>query len=473
MKFCPTCGVKLQTGNPKFCTECGTNLQLPTAPTGKTEEAVPTQPTRISPSGHEDVETRKLSAYELGLRLEAMAADIFGNMGYTTEKRKKVPTRTGSVCEFDVYLERGTRRMAIECKSYDLSRSVGVSDLHVFKDKLNESGIYSGVFITNTIFSEDAEKLATSTDANIDLWDGDLLREKYFAYVLGRPGTGVDQHAVLPLTADFATASHLSLRNRHAVRLFSPVLLYHPYVLVSYRLRARRKDPSGKPHSFSDSGTYFVDAMDGDIINRDTGVMESIGGIFKKKEERLQSREDKMVADDLKNIPPVTKAILSTSDYRVAVEKPSMTNEDAGETVRDYVIKKNKRVVSYQVKVKGELVTRSFQFVPGANEVTIHITRLVHVPKWDLNFEAGRSSFSRRILASSNRTLVDGLAKCSMCTILKKSSVVVCEECGRPLCEKHSYLEGRWLCRDHISNALREQVKSTGLFSRLKTGLSH
>jgi hypothetical protein len=471
-KFCPECGTRLSEPNPKFCPECGANLGHQEARPVDTAKAIPPPPSPDArPSVHEDVEMRKVNAYELGQRLEQMAASIFKNLGYSVEVRKKVQTRTGSVCEFDVLLRRGQRTMAIECKNYDVSRAVGIQDLHVFRDKLVQSDIYSGIFITNTTFSEDAVKLATDTDTNIDLWDGAELRERYTATALGRLGTGVDEHTVLPLATDFSTATSLPLKNRHVVQLFNPMLVYHPYIQVSYRLQARRKDGARKTHRFSDSGTYFVDALEGDIINRDKGMMVSIGDIFKGKEARLSSKEDRMVAEDLKGLPSTTKAVLSTTEYKTVVEKSSFTIEEAAETVRSYAMKKNTQDVSYEKKIKGESVTRTFRFTPEAGEISICGTKMIHAPQWNMTFEAGRSIFSRRILASSNRVLADGLAMCSVCTLLKKQSVVVCEECGRPLCEKHSYLEGRWLCQDHISNALREQIKSRGIFSRIKAGL--
>jgi hypothetical protein len=75
-----------------------------------------------------------------------------------------------------------------------------------------------------------------------------------------------------------------------------------------------------------------------------------------------------------------------------------------------------------------------------------------------------------RFLASSGRSLEDGLAECRKCTLLKKETVAVCEVCGTPLCGKHAYQEGGWLCEDHISDKLREETKGTGLFSRFKLG---
>jgi len=418
---------------------------------------------------HEEAEMGRLTTYELGKRLEEMAATIFRSMGYAVEVRKKVPTRSGSVCEFDVFLQRGPRKMAVECKNYDVSRSVGVQELHVFKDKLAESGVYSGVFVTNTTFSDDASKLASST--SIDLWDGYELRERFMATHLGRMGTGLDQHTILPLATSFAAATYLPLRNRDAVHLFNPTLIYHPYIQVSYRLQARRKDAAKKSHRFSDTGTYFVDALDGDIINRDRGVITGIGDLFKGKEARLAGRENAMVAEDLNGIVPVIQPVAATSEYKAVVEKPVIAIEEAAETVRTYAIKKNTQEVRYQVKVKGEMVNRAFKFIPEAGEVSIYGLKLVHVPQWDMSFEAGQSIFTRRILASSNRVISDGLAQCSWCGMMRKPSIVVCEVCGRPLCEKHSYSEGRWLCLDHASSALREQVKSQSLFGRLKSGL--
>jgi len=462
--------VPLPQPNPRFCPECGTNLQsYDIRPNEPPREVIPIQAAAPVPQLHEDTEMGRLSTYELGRRLESMAASIFESMGYSVEVRKKVPTRSGSVCEFDVYLQRGPRRMAVECKNYDVSRSVGVQDLHVFRDKLLDSGIYSGVFITNTSFSDEAEKLAEAS--SIDLWDGSELREKFTATALGRMGTGLDEHTILPLATNYAAATNVPLKNREAVHVFNPMLVYHPYIQVSYRMQARRKDGANKTHRFSDSGTYFVDALDGDIINRDRSVIAGIGDLFRGKEARLAGREAMMVAEDLKNISPMKKAVASAPEYKVVVEKPVISIREAAETVRGYAMKKNTQNVRYEKKIKDETVVRTFQFVPEANEVSMYGEKLIHVPEWDMNLEAGQSVFSRRILASSNRVITDGLAICSICTILRKASAVVCEECGRPLCEKHSYLEGRWLCQDHISNALKEQIKSKSFLSRLKAGL--
>ena len=55
----------------------------------------------------------------------------------------------------------------------------------------------------------------------------------------------------------------------------------------------------GKSHAFSDEGTYFVDALDCEITTGEKNIVGNIIGFFKNKEERLSSKEDKLVSEDL------------------------------------------------------------------------------------------------------------------------------------------------------------------------------
>lgn len=467
MKFCPNCGTSLKSPNPKFCPECGEKLQ--------SEESLISQQKQsdfnANPSQIEkEPQPVKYNTYTLGVDLENTTASIFEKMGYLVEKRKRVPTKSSATAEIDILLIRGNRKRLVECKNYDPSRSVPVSDMRVFKDKLSDTGILSGVFVTNTYFSEDATKLADSV--GIELWDGDEHKEKFYAYSIGRiRNPSLIDAPVLPLTMDFSTASSLYLRNKNAVRLFSSVLLYHPYIIVKYRLQAKRNDPTRKSHSFSDSGTYFVDALDGDIINGETNIVGNILGFIKSKEERLRSKEDKLVTEDLDTITPVSQAVLSNADYNVSPAEPEISEEEATKIVKSHLIEKNKKEVSYETKKRGEIETRYFSFVPRLNEISVRGVKMVYVPKWNLEYESGDNSFSRRYLASSSRTLEDDLAKCRKCTLLKRDTVAVCEKCGIPLCEKHAYEEERLLCEDHISDSLRQEIKGKSVFSTFKRKL--
>lgn len=160
---------------------------------------------------------------------------------------------------------------------------------------------------------------------------------------------------------------------------------------------------------------------------------------MKSKKERLESKEDRFVSEDLEKLAAASKPVLSNSDYTVSVAEPEITEEQAAKNVKSHVIGKNKETISYEVKKYGEYETREFDFVPRLNEITVRGVKMVYVPKWNLEYEPGEHSFSRRYLASSSRMLEDDLAKCRKCTLLKKDTVAVCEVCGVPLCEKHVY----------------------------------
>ena len=76
----------------------------------------------------------------------------------------------------------------------------------------------------------------------------------------------------------------------------------------------------------------------------------------------MKSKEDKLVSEDLENIEPVSKPVLSNSDYRVSPAEPEITEADALKIVKSRVIEKNKEDVSYEAKVRGEVETRDFSF---------------------------------------------------------------------------------------------------------------
>jgi hypothetical protein len=372
----------------------------------------------------------------------------------------RAPTRSGPLAEIDLILTRGNRRKAVECKNYDPSRAVGTSELRVFKDKLNDIGIASGVVVTNTAFSRDAEQLAVSV--GIELWDGEELREKFFAFAIGRiQKPSLLQDPILPIQLDFLTASGLSLNNSHVVSLVNAVLLYHPYFIIKYRLFSQRKDPTGKIHKVNDEGSCIIDSLDGDIINREKGALQSISGLFQSKEKKIESRKDQLVTKDLMSLEAVREPVLKTSDYNVSVVDPAIVEEDALKLTRAYVVEKNITKADYRIKVRGEWDTRSIKIVPKQNEVSIRGQRLVYVPIWNLEYEAGSRTLERRFLASSGEVIENDFAKCVKCTLIKKQPIAVCEECGAPVCEKHSRQEGnRWLCEEHSSS------QTSGLFSK-------
>ena len=416
----------------------------------------------------------KPNVFELGVALEKTVASIFEKMGYKVEMRVHPETKTGAAEEIDIVLTRGKRKKAVECKNY-ATNAVGAKELRGFQNKLEDARIDSGVFVTASVFTREARQFAEAKE--IELWDNKELREKVYAYAINRldANPSLVTHSVLPVAQDFSSASRLSMRNSGAVRLFSSMLIYHPYVVTKFRLSASRKDSTGEIHRINDEGECVIDALDGDVINKEEGILGKFAGMLKNREERAERKEDKLVIKDVLNIREVRETVLKTSEYDVSVDEAAITEQEAKEITRDYVVSKNTRTVRYEQKKKKKLDDdfgipdiKTMKIVPKEDEIAIRGQKLVLVPKWSLEYESGKRSYQRKYLASSGSVIEDGLAKCNKCSVIHRATVAVCEECGVTLCDKHALSEGsRLLCEDHISDALRTQLKSKSVKGRL------
>lgn len=454
LKFCPLCGAPLQIQGSRFCPSCGAGLvsnQINNA-----QSSILTESKHEAPQDEE--QETKLKVYDLGVKLEETTAAILQKMGWSTQLRQRMPTRSGPNAEIDVLVTRGNRRRAVECKNYDTSRAVGIAELRVFKNKLDDIEIASGLFVTSSYFSKDAQDFSESN--MLEVWDRDELREKYFLYALGRlVNPSLVKDPVLPVQMSYTQVTTLQLKNPQAVQLQTAKLFYHPYILVKYRLRSERTDPTKKKHVVVDDGTAVVDALDGDVINPGTGILSSIGGLLKNAQERAESKSEKIVYNDLLSLSPEKQTILKTSDYDVSVAEAEVSEESAISLMKDYVVKKNTKTVTYQKGRKEDLDISTMKIVPKKKEIILRGSKLVYVPKWDLQYEAADWSFSRRFVASSGGVVEDPLAKCDKCKLMKKPAEVLCEVCGRPLCEKHSVFEdGRWMCSNHSSAPKKQGI---------------
>jgi hypothetical protein len=229
-----------------------------------------------------------------------------------------------------------------------------------------------------------------------------------------------------------------------------------------------RKDPTGRVHKIVDEGTCIIDAIDGDVTNRQSGIVEGISGLLGPKEKRAERKEDKLVARDLMSEFPEKQTLASTSEYRVKVLETQVSDAVAWKIAREYVIDKNTRTIRYEPKKSKDSIPRTMKIAPKEAEVSRRGMSLVFVPKWDIQYESGQMTFQRRSLATSGTVLRDSIAKCEKCSMLHRSTIAVCEICGLPLCEKHVYEEaGALLCENHLSKESREKLKSKTFLSRV------
>ena len=223
----------------------------------------------------------KTGTHELGKSLEDMTEQILKRQGYSTETRKRLADKLGSKHEIDVLGSKGKSNiLAVECKYYAEGRNVGIEEIRNFQMKLTDLKIRNGLFVTNSTFSSNAEKYAEGK--GLRYWDGHELREKYFSLIIGRLGAAekITFDLALPNNVEYQKATEVSLANPEAAKVSQSNLVFHPYYRIEYRLKSTRLDPTKRKHTINAEGTYLLDGLDAEIINRKEKMTSKLFGFL-------------------------------------------------------------------------------------------------------------------------------------------------------------------------------------------------
>ncbi len=398
-----------------------------------------------------------MSIYKLGVNLEDMTEKIHQSMGYSTQRRQRLADRDNIKHEIDVYAIKGSRVRAIECKNYDPSRSVGIKELRDFHSKVSSLRIKDALFVTNTSFSSESEKFALSK--NINLWDGDELKERFFSMTLGRLGSGQQTllELSLPVNMTFEEISKLELSNPELAKIQARLVL-HPYYRIDWKVDIIRYDSARGKHRLQAQGVYVIDAIDGEIINPKENLVSSlVGGLFKKSDEKLAMKEEKQIVEDLIAMKPEPRyKVTQTSEYAASQLKPTVKAETAQKTAVQQIIDDTRKEESYEVRTRHGEETKKILLMAKPSEVIIKKSSLIYVPKWDLDIEYGQVTFMRKALAASKTMLVDTIAYCPRhfsigdTQLVKKQTYAICEICGGAFCKEHTFqAEGKFYCEEH------------------------
>jgi len=486
MKFCSECGSKLPTETTKFCSNCGTNLSAigtgnTTATNLPPKQAIESISNLQEPAGQNETtvitatigeeeiaEEKPMSAHKLGINLEDMTEKIHQSMGYTTQRRQRLPDKDGVKHEIDIYATKGNRVRAVECKNYDASRAIGIKELRDFHSKVAALKIKDALFVTNTVYSSESEKFANSR--NIILWDGDELKERFFSMTLGRLGTGQQTilELALPINATYEEVSRFELANPELTKMQTR-LIFHPYYRFEWKLDIVRHNPAHGKHRLQAAGIFIVDALDGEVINPKENISSKLSGLFKRGEEKLAKREEKQIIHDLIEMKPESKYnVYQTSEYAVSQLRPTVKTETAQKTVIQQAIDETKREETYEVRTRNGEETKSIFIIAKPNEVIIKKAALIYVPKWNLDIESGQITFMRKALAASKTVLVDTISYCPRhlsigdVQLVKKQTAAICEICGGAFCQEHIFqVDGKYFCEEHNPNKpTPEQTKT-------------
>lgn len=466
MKFCPECGKDLK-GSSKFCPECGFNLS---SVTQNKLEPISEKSSPTSDEYEEYEEPVKRTTRELGNNLEEEVGRIFKNRGYETMLRQKLRgLKSNQLNEIDILAKRGKVTVAIECKNYNDDRKVGIAEIRDFVGKLDDLGLNRGYFVTTSDFSTDAAGWAehNPSEAQLELWDGSTFMEQYKSTVLGRNGVKVTQieNCIEPQSS-MEDYTQLALKNPEDVIVRRQELIFHPFYIVSFDFSENFKTPDKKIHAAHNSGEYFVDGLSSEIIYH----KDENGYVFSTSDdEEKQFVHDIETFEAKSNLPIIERAGLT-----IKKNDPAISPKDAEFKARSQIRKDNMYKVPYEVRVSREEVeTRDYPYVPNSNQIRIK-SRLVYVPKVEIEFESKEYTYLRIIFPASEIWIKDEIAKCRH-FMRTKDTFAVCDVCGIAKCEKDIVIdESKELCycKKHIPEEIKEKSKGDSFTGKVKKKFS-
>ncbi|MBS3923334.1 MAG: restriction endonuclease [Nitrosarchaeum sp.] len=465
MKFCPECGKDLK-GSTKFCSECGYSLQSLISNEIQSETEIKSNSINVDDESTSEIwqESIQKTTRELGDNLEESVERIFKDRGYETSLRQRLRGKSGQLNEIDVLAKRNKITVAIECKNYDENRKIGIAEIRNFVAKLEDLDINRGFFITSSDFSSDAVGWAQNNpnEKQLELWDGSTFMEQFKATVLGRTNSKIVriENCIEP-KGNIDDFTNLTLHNADRVTLRRCDLIFHPFHIVTFNLNEEFKTPDKQIHTSHNSGSYFVDGLSGEIIYH----QDDHGYVFETSDD-----EEKQFVKEIENYNPVGKLELTqkTGSQIIKVE-PSIASNDAQFRVRIHASKDNQSRVPYEVRIsKDTYESRDFLHKPDPNKI-ITKSRLVLVPKVDIEFESKEYSYSRIVFPASEIWVKDEIAKCKH-LIGSKHTFAVCEICGIAKCEKDIMIDDNDICfcKKHASQDLKDKNKRSIIPDKLK-----
>ncbi|OPY37460.1 MAG: Restriction endonuclease [Methanoregula sp. PtaU1.Bin051] len=422
MAFCHECGNQLK-GTEKFCGNCGCklsdninleisqdqDLNLEREETHDENKAIP-----------------KIRDPTIGKNFENVVEQIYIHAGYITEKRQRIPGKSGYTNEIDVIAIKGRDKVAIECKNY--LTQVGIQPIRDFAEKLQDLGHeWRGVVASYTDFSSDAEEFAKSR--NIELLNNNDIKERLYSALSGRSAEKGDRIFIedtLAVNIDYDKATFLDLCNSNHISVSTAKLVFHPYFRFNYKMNRIWFDRQAqKNRTFKDSGIVVIDLIDNEVIT--------------EEEDPVGFQEV------IKNKPLKSISIAIDQNYRVIKIDPKYNKKALKNSAISYVIEENTR--------------NDLGFIPKRQDITLDIGTLVYLPKWELNFDSHGKVYSREVLACSGQILFDTITNCPLhersffrsLNPLNKT-IAVCEECGQAFCKNHGTqcaICKKWLCNTH------------------------
>jgi hypothetical protein len=401
-----------------------------------------------------EIEVSKNMVYALGVKLEQMVEQILSRRGFETSRRERLKGVTGAIHEIDIIAKRSGKVIAIECKNYGESRTVGIEDIRNFNAKIQDlQGINRAMFVTNVEFSKGVLEYASQN--NIELWNGEKLQHDFYLLNLGRLD-GKEEVLIgtsLPNIVEYEEATKLSLLNPEVLNVSKAVLNFKPYYMFSYELNMK-KGFLGR-QIIHEKGEIIVDGITKKIISQnDLNSIRRIPEIFLSKYEKqddmndfLNNIEYEFILQDLESIKPQDEyKILRTSEYAINKLDAKISINSAERIAKEHLMQENKAKYD-EIKIKP---------------------LLLYIPKWLVTISSKESVYEREVLSCSGRTLIDQICLCprdlsSKIRSQRKQTYAVCTICGKAFCKNHIYQNNEYFfCEKHNYRSSIQRISKEG-----------
>jgi hypothetical protein len=405
-------------------------------------------------------EQRGSTAYELGTKHEETIAKILNAMGYSTELRKRLPWKSGSLREIDIIatkVGKGYRtELLVECKNYN--SPVSIEKVGYFWSKLQDLGKKNGLFVAEPRFSTEA--INYGQERGLELWDRQHIIENLYSIDIGRPRIKRELSKIryyLPLKVDYDKATNLSLANKENVVIENVKLVWKPFYIASYKMKCTRIDPRKKKRTVEDSESFTIDGLSASVIQRSGSIKNTFKKMLGQSDEDSQNiKENDVFLSELEQTPETGFPLEQSGAYSIVVHPPKENEEQLRKRTINYVLKKH-YTVGYKLKKDEDNILadeRPFKITPSLKDIKPNI-RLIYVPKWEMDFQSKEFKYTRKITGNSGVILYDTITYCNKhwnAGLGKKNNITACDICGEVLCKEHVWkctTCGSWRCESH------------------------
>lgn len=431
MKFCPECGVELPIITANFCPSCGAKLWKK-----EFQEDL----------SHENNVQSRNTIYSLGIKLEQMFDEILKAKGFDTTRRKKLEGKSGTFHEIDILATKNEIVLAVECKNYGETRTIGLKDIRDFHSKLVDlPQINKSWFVTNIEFSSGVKNYAS--EYGIELWDGEKLRNDFYRFSLGRIDPNESEEIKisksLPLIVDYKEVTKIALVNPDLLNIKECSLIFYPFYSLSFEIKASKGFIN--KHNIFETRTYILDPINNIILTKNSIENKKFKNPFYTKYNNENNSDDEItmleniernqILDDISYFKPEDQVKIQKMDYYAIYQLKVKTPINAAERIVLESI-----IEEFKVKYDNVKITKS---------------QLIYVPKWTLYLTARNVEYKREILASSNLVLVNEVEYCPKDFYAKfrpseKKTYAICEICGYSFCKTHIVeKDGKFYCEKH------------------------